>query len=134
MSDDLSGMDDVAGTKECPYCGEDIKAVAQKCRYCGEYLNDDLRRQQRQSSSTDRLLMPVDRPFSAIAAGYLGLFAALPLPFGVAAIICGFWALRTINSHPELTGKGRAFFGIASGAFFTFLYGVIIGLALMGSL
>lgn len=26
-------------TKRCPYCGEEILAVAKKCRYCGEWLD-----------------------------------------------------------------------------------------------
>lgn len=29
-------------TKQCPYCGEEILAIAKKCRYCGEWLTNDI--------------------------------------------------------------------------------------------
>lgn len=29
----------MAETKRCPYCGEEILAVAKKCKYCGEWLD-----------------------------------------------------------------------------------------------
>lgn len=28
-------------TKTCPYCGEEILAIAKKCKHCGEWLNTD---------------------------------------------------------------------------------------------
>lgn len=31
----------MAETKRCPYCGEEILAVAKKCKHCGEWLDKD---------------------------------------------------------------------------------------------
>ncbi|MCO6047167.1 DUF4190 domain-containing protein [Aeoliella sp. ICT_H6.2] len=115
-------------TKTCPICGETIRDVAVKCRYCGEYLDPELRRKHNRPSGVDSAVMPVGRPVSAIAAGYLGLFAFMPLIgffAGLLAIICGFQALKEIKQDPSLLGKGRAWFGIIVGIPFTLLWGVL---------
>lgn len=105
-------------TKNCPECGEQILAVARKCRYCGQYLDAEAKAQNR-PGAFERMLTPVGCPKSAIAAGYLALFATLPLlgmvP-GVLAVIFGITALRNIKRDPSLCGKGRAWFGIIFGA------------------
>jgi hypothetical protein len=31
---------DQDATKNCPYCGEEVLAVAIKCKHCGEFLDD----------------------------------------------------------------------------------------------
>src|SRR5690349_6044541 len=72
-------------TRPCPYCGEPVLAAARKCRHCREYL-DPTARPAPAPDPVERMLLPVGRPFSAIAAGYLGLCSVLPL-VGVLAII-----------------------------------------------
>lgn len=34
-------MEENKDTKICPYCGEEIKAIAKKCKYCGEFLEKE---------------------------------------------------------------------------------------------
>jgi Domain of unknown function (DUF4190) len=114
-----------AETKQCPLCGESIMAVAKKCRYCGEYFDAADRPRPERPGSLDSMMLPVGRPASAIAAGYLGLLSFFPLigiPLGIGGVITGIVALKRIGREPELRGRGRAWFGIVAGGLMAVLW------------
>jgi hypothetical protein len=127
-------MSESSERKNCPSCGESIMAVAKKCRFCGTYFDEELRRANLPSTShVERMLMPVGRPISAIASGYLALFGVIPvfgLPFSIGAIITGFVALSAIKKNPDLSGAGRAWFGIIVGGLAT-LGSLVVGVAML---
>jgi hypothetical protein len=129
-------MSESGERKNCPSCGESIMAAAKKCRFCGEYFDEELRRANMPSMGhAERMLLPVGRPLSAIASGYLALFGVFPLcglPFSIGAIITGFVALNAIKKNPDLSGAGRAWFGIIVGGLAT-LVSVVTLVAMLAS-
>lgn len=134
-------IEDAPGSemKHCPFCGERIKAVAVKCRYCNEYLDevDEADQGPQRPSMAERMLIPVGRPVTSIVAGYCALFGVVPfcgLPFAIAAIVCGVLALKAIKKNPELSGVGRAWFGIILGSLMAALNLLFVVVAAIGSM
>ena len=120
--------DATTARKPCPMCGEHIAASAKVCRFCGHWLDPSMKPPTRRPSGIDRVLMPVATPLSAMAAGYLGLFAVLPF-VGIVTLIVSILALRTLKQDPGLDGRGRAWFGLVMGIIFTLFWGFAFILA-----
>jgi hypothetical protein len=100
-------------------CGEMIAASAVKCRFCGHYFDPSLK--PRSSTGMTDSVLPTDMPWSAILSLYLGLGSFLFI-FAPFSVIISIIALRTLKNEPELSGRGRAWFGLIAG---------IIGTALL---
>jgi hypothetical protein len=123
-------------TGPCPFCGKQVPRLAQACRSCGESLEEDsdapegsIARWDDRGDEVMPWLIPSGRSAWAIASGYLGLLAFFPLAgflFGAAAVVTGILALRQVRRTPRLMGRGRAVFGIISGAICSLLYGVML--------
>ena len=51
-----------ADTKACPFCGEDVKAVARKCKHCGEVLDVVLRAAEEAKRGAEEARREARRP------------------------------------------------------------------------
>lgn len=57
-------------TKKCPYCGEEILAVAKKCKHCGQWLNGESSTPQKKPQSQKR---KINTPMIFAAVSVLAL-------------------------------------------------------------
>jgi phage FluMu protein Com len=90
------GASDAETTRDCPMCGERIKAAATRCRYCGEELKH---------TGSHRGRLAPHRGGMILAFGIIGL--AICLPFGIAAWVMGNNDLREIEAgRMDPSGEG----------------------------
>jgi hypothetical protein len=69
----------------------------------------------------EHAVIPTDRSALAIVAGYLGLFALVVVPAPLALLV-GVLALLDLRRRPHLLGRGRAWFGVVTGAVGTVVF------------
>jgi len=77
-------------SKACPFCGEDVKAVAKKCKHCGETIDVALRAAEeamRHAQAANKSPMVFMN-----AAGGGGASAALGKPQG-SWLVFAFWLI-----------------------------------------
>ncbi len=75
--------------------------------------------------STETWLLPVGRPWQAIVAGYSGLLGLVIIFLLPVSLGFGIWGLYAISKKPDAIGKGRCWFGIASGVWNLIAFGLI---------
>jgi hypothetical protein len=105
-----------ADTRDCPYCGEEIKKVAKKCKFCGEFLDKRLKKNRgRRGPKPDT---------------HLGLAIASTLlccwPVGIVAIINAAQVSSKYNAG-DIAGARNASENAKKYATISFVLGLIVG-------
>ena len=75
-------------TKRCPYCGEEILAIAKKCKHCGEWLEEKSPQIPSLTSDTELKEKPA---IENIASGEDEKTLSKNIPLSNIAIQCLFW-------------------------------------------
>ena len=82
-------------TKTCPYCGEEILAIAKKCKHCGEWLEKKKEEQPKESIKPTQK----DEDYKLTASDVLGcIWSFVPLLLIIIGLV---WAYKANPSEEK---------------------------------
>lgn len=91
--------------KKCPYCGEEIMAVAKKCKHCGEWLDESKATNASQMSQKEEISVSASAKESVKTPSKSVLSLSLNIMIGllaIGALVLSGMYYKAINTH-ELT-------------------------------
>lgn len=98
LDDDLDGAPASPSTKACPYCGEQILAVAVKCKHCGSYVGEKAAKTRQPSGSAPS--QGTSTRTWAIIGGVVAVVVAVPI---IIVLVFVLWLhLYTPSVTPSL--------------------------------
>jgi len=106
-------------TRACPYCGEEILAVARKCKHCGEWLDQERSAGVFQQGSVDARAVAKGLKEEKLQENVMGCFGCLALVVcvmigaGVAAVSgsgAAGWVVGAVFFVAAGVGLGRAYY------------------------
>lgn len=122
-------------TKKCPFCGEEILAVAKKCKFCGEWLNDAPTTEQIDCPTCAERIdanatvspfchEPINPDPSSTANSQSRSSAQIQTD--VSGATASKNATTTVSSHSSISGKDDEVAVLQEGFFKTYFWNVVI--------
>jgi hypothetical protein len=95
----------------CPYCGEDIRAIAKKCKHCGEIIDPTLRDQEALKREVEDLRRNPSQPQAPMVFNIAGGSASSSSSSSAAAVVSMRpSSRRSVRSFPHLMHFVLTFF------------------------